>query len=274
MIVLEDTWQDVLLKAMRGLAYNTTAVAVKSGLTAQEVDSLLQGTLHQENLLRLAPVLSLNPHALLALAQEKEYIPPLLPKQMCCLTSSYHDMEVHAYLLWSEKNRKAIAFDTGTNSSLLLEELSRHQLTLVSIFLTHGHADHCMELTSLIKATGAEAWSDSDAMIPDTNPLPPHFSYQLDDTLSIATRSTPGHSAGGITYLISGLSSPIAIVGDAIFARSAGGIPSASYTSALNTIQNNILSLPSNTILCPGHGPLTTVQEEQHHNPLFAKKIL
>ena len=86
--------------------------------------------------------------------------------------------------------------------------------------------------------------------------------------LKIETRQTSGHSAGGITYVISGLPRPVAVVGDAIFAGSMGG-GAVSYTDALRNNRNKIFTLPNEAVLCPGHGPLTTVGEEKLHNPFF-----
>jgi hydroxyacylglutathione hydrolase len=86
--------------------------------------------------------------------------------------------------------------------------------------------------------------------------------------LSIEPRLTRGHSEGGTTYVINGLSRPVAVVGDAIFAGSIGG-PKLSYADALEGIRSQILSLPDNTVICPGHGPLTTVGEEKANNPFF-----
>ena len=77
------------------------------------------------------------------------------------------------------------------------------------------------------------------------------------------------HSKGAITYVISGLAMPVAIVGDAVFAGSMGG-GGVSYEAALATNRKEILTLPDETILCPGHGPLTTVGEQKMHNPFFA----
>ena len=68
--------------------------------------------------------------------------------------------------------------------------------------------------------------------------------------------------------MISGLEKPVAIVGDAVFASSMGG-GGISYPDALRTNHAEILTLPDATVLCPGHGPLTTVGEEKAHNPFF-----
>ena len=72
-----------------------------------------------------------------------------------------------------------------------------------------------------------------------------------------------------MTYVVTGLSRPIAIVGDSIFAGSMGG-GNVSYHDALQNNADKILSLQDKTIICPGHGPMTTVGEEKQHNPFFA----
>jgi glyoxylase-like metal-dependent hydrolase (beta-lactamase superfamily II) len=61
----------------------------------------------------------------------------------------------------------------------------------------------------------------------------------------------------------------VAAVGDALFAGSIGG-GQISWADALRTTRDEILSLPNETVLAPGHGPLTTVAEEKAHNPCFA----
>jgi glyoxylase-like metal-dependent hydrolase (beta-lactamase superfamily II) len=71
-----------------------------------------------------------------------------------------------------------------------------------------------------------------------------------------------------VTYVLHGLSKPVAIVGDALFASSMGG-GGVSYAEALKTNRECIFTLPDTTILCPGHGPMTTVAEEKRHNPFF-----
>jgi hydroxyacylglutathione hydrolase len=90
--------------------------------------------------------------------------------------------------------------------------------------------------------------------------------------LEIDTRLTWGHSRGGMTYVVTGLSRPIAIAGDSLFAGSMGG-GSVSYGDALQNNLAKILTLPDETIICPGHGPMTTVGEEKAHNPFFAGRL-
>lgn len=267
----EDNWHDVVCKAMRGLQLDIETLAQRNQVEKSVIHLLIKkAILDEKTLAAIAPTLNLNSQALLAIALDPEcYSIPELPNNFRSFTTSYHGMEVHSYLLWSNENRKSIAFDTGADLTPLLQQLNEHQLQLSAIFLTHGHSDHVDQLKKLIDQTGAPASINEYDLIPSAQPLSSNYRYQLDSTISIEARSTPGHSPGGTTYVIHGTSPMIAIVGDALFARSVGGIPPESYQAALKAIEEKILSLPENSILAPGHGPLTTVGDEKRSNPFF-----
>jgi glyoxylase-like metal-dependent hydrolase (beta-lactamase superfamily II) len=75
----------------------------------------------------------------------------------------------------------------------------------------------------------------------------------------------------GVTYIVGNFpddAPSIAIVGDAIFAGSMGGAPNAGEL-AKQKVRAQILSLPDETLITPGHGPLTTVGEEKENNPFY-----
>jgi glyoxylase-like metal-dependent hydrolase (beta-lactamase superfamily II) len=72
------------------------------------------------------------------------------------------------------------------------------------------------------------------------------------------------------TYFVSGMSWPLAIVGDAIFSCSMGGSPTH-YADQLRNNCDKIFTLPRDTVIAPGHGPLTTLALEKKHNPFFAQ---
>jgi glyoxylase-like metal-dependent hydrolase (beta-lactamase superfamily II) len=270
MTPFEDTWCDVMQKAMRGLSISAQTLAHSANVPQSLIEELLKGILKKEILPLVARALALSPIGLLGLAEEIPRKPCALPEQISQFTTLYHGMQVHSYLLWSKKNKEAAAFDTGTDLTDLFKKCKKEALTLRSLFLTHGHGDHVAALQELRAYTGAEVWIGAADLVAGVQALPPDFSYQLDETLHIKARPTPGHSPGGMTYVITGLSKPVAIVGDAIFARSVGGISATSYLEGLQAIRENILSLPDDTILCPGHGPLTTVEDERKHSPFFA----
>ena len=84
----------------------------------------------------------------------------------------------------------------------------------------------------------------------------------------IKTKHTYGHSLGGMTYIVDGLAKPVAVVGDAMFAGSMGG-GMISYSGCIANKSRKIMSLSDDTILCPGHGPITSVGEEKMNNPFF-----
>jgi glyoxylase-like metal-dependent hydrolase (beta-lactamase superfamily II) len=90
--------------------------------------------------------------------------------------------------------------------------------------------------------------------------------------LRITNRDTPGHAEEGVTYLIGNWPEDaphVAIVGDTLFAGSlATGFQS--WETLREKVRSQILSLPADSLLCPGHGPLTTVVQEREHNPFFS----
>jgi len=90
-------------------------------------------------------------------------------------------------------------------------------------------------------------------------------------TFNITPRLTPGHAADGVTYVVEGWANAapaVAIVGDAIFAGSMGK-DFETPALAQEKVRSEILELPEDTLICPGHGPLTTVEKERAHNPFF-----
>ena len=147
----------------------------------------------------------------------------------------------------------------------------RHKLDVQLILLTHAHPDHVADLPALREETGADVFTPAREPVPGAEPIDEGKKFRLGN-LQIDTRLTWGHSPGGMTYVVTGLARPIAIVGDSLFAGSMGG-GNVSYRDALQNNLEKILTLPDETIICPGHGPMTTVAEEKQHNPFFAAKF-
>jgi glyoxylase-like metal-dependent hydrolase (beta-lactamase superfamily II) len=88
--------------------------------------------------------------------------------------------------------------------------------------------------------------------------------------LAIKTLATGGHAAGQTTFYVTGLARPIAVVGDSLFSCSMGGSADHYAEQHRNDVEK-IFSLPRDTVLACGHGPLTTVSQEKLHNPFFAR---
>ena len=268
MIPLEDSWNDVIRKARRGLGLTEEELARCSAVPESMIIELERGVLDIELIARIAQQLKLDEYRLLDLAQGK-YHPGLLtlPDGLKMFTTPWNDFEVHSYLLWDRRTLQAVAFDTGSDATEMLNFIEKQDLSLRQVLLTHGHGDHVFELDRLIEKTGALAWIGEREVVAGAENFIPGKDFAL-GSLRIETRSTWGHAIGGITYVIHGLERPVATVGDALFAGSMGG-PMISYEACLMTNRKEILSLPPDTLLCPGHGPLTTVALEREHNPFF-----
>jgi glyoxylase-like metal-dependent hydrolase (beta-lactamase superfamily II) len=271
-IPLEDTVTDIVGKAQRGLGLSDTDLADRIGIEIGELEAVKQvrGMAFAE-VDKLAKALELGPRSLVAIAEGKYNPTGTLPKTgfFQANTPFGDGIHVNSYLVWDAETGLAAAFDTGADCAPLVEEIKKRNLTLQDIYLTHTHVDHVMELDRLIEKAGGSIGvhvNEAEAL-DNAATFRPGVTFSL-GRLHIETRDTSGHSAGGTTYLIHGLDRPLAIVGDALFAGSAGGIK-ADYRAALKRIRDNILSGQDGTILAPGHGPLTTVIQEKTNNPFF-----
>lgn len=268
LIPLEDTWVDILRKARSGQNVSEADLAAGTHLPEKRITALFSGIADPDAMERVAIALHLDPKKLCALGQG-EYHPGLisLPEGMAMFSSDWGGMQVHSYLAWDRATRDAVAFDTGADAEEMLSFLSSQGLKLRFVLLTHGHGDHLFDLDRLTEKTGAQPWICGREEVSGITPFNAGKEFRVGD-LRIQTRLTWGHAAGGITYVIHGLDRPVAIVGDALFAGSMGG-PKISYEACLETNRKEILSLPPETLLCPGHGPLSTVALEKAHNPFF-----
>ena len=272
MISLEDNVGDIIGKAQRGLRISDSELAEKAGVSSQKIHQLREADVDEMALLRIAPVLGLDGRALCELAKG-EWRPKKIDQRdyLAQFNTHYHDMAVNAYLVWDPASRAAAAFDTGADSTEMVRFANRHKLDVKLILLTHAHPDHVADLPRLREETGGDVFTSAGEPVPGAEPIEEGKSFRL-DAIEIATRLTWGHSPGGVTYVVTGLARPIAIVGDSLFAGSMGG-GNVSYDAALQNNLEKILTLPDETIICPGHGPMTSVGEEKRHNPFFAGKV-
>ncbi|MGJ8638034.1 MAG: MBL fold metallo-hydrolase [Opitutaceae bacterium] len=272
-IRIEDDFEDVLSKAIAGLGIELRELAASSGVDPSAIESLLSGVFNEPAIKAIAPVLFLNAEKLCAMARSK-WQPPALNCEGVRLFNTpfpvpgYQEMTVNNYIVWDRQSREGCIFDTGADPFELLNFIKENQLTIRALFLTHTHRDHVAAyeriLDSLdvgvVYAPELEPFNSAETIV--------HQSVVAIGTLSIEARLTNGHSVGGTSYIISGLEKPLAVVGDSLFCLSMGKAPGA-YSLALKNNREQILTLPSETILCPGHGPLTTVATELDRNPFF-----
>lgn len=270
-IPLEDNFTDIIGKAQRGLRLTDAALAAAASIPVADLQAVQQGEIREAVLLALARPLGLERNALLALAR-REWYPeqPLFKRGFAMFNTPFEDMTVNSYLVWDSKTRLAAAFDTGADARPMLDTVAAERLTLRYIFLSHTHHDHIADLDRLA-AAGAEIWSSELEPLGrlGARTFQENAHFHLGE-IAIKTLFTWGHSPGQTTYFVTGLSWPLAIAGDSLFAGSMGGSPTH-YAMQLRNNRQKILKLPADTVLACGHGPLTTLKQEKQHNPFFAR---
>lgn len=271
-IPLEDNFSDVINKAQRGLKIADDDLAKRAEVTLDELRAIKKGQFDERTIRRVASHLRLNRDALVALSENRWYPEqPRFNTGFAIFNTPLEDMTVNSYLVWDERSRHAAAFDTGADCTPMLDLVAAERLSVRSIFITHTHEDHVADLPRLVAATKAEVWASEREPVdfPGAKTFAENSFFHL-GPFAIKTLSTWGHSPGGTTYYITGLSYPLAIVGDSLFASSMGG-GTVSYADAYENNLRKIFTLPADTVLACGHGPLTTVRQERKHNPFFVR---
>ncbi len=266
----EDQFSDVIGKAKRGLGLSDVALAAHAGIPVGAIEALKEGEPDEATLLAIAPILGLHGPSLFAMARGAWRPEPVEIVGLAQFTTPFEDYTVNAYLAWDPETRHAVAFDTGASSQGMVDFIAAQGLSLSLIFITHTHPDHIADLKTLHSVNPM-----APVFINALEPTAGAKTFVIGDTqswqtggLSIEPRLTTGHSVGGTSYVISGLARPIAIVGDALFSSSMGG-GMVSFADALRCNRAQLFTLPDTTVVCPGHGPMTSLGEEKAHNPFY-----
>ena len=271
-IPLEDNAGDIIGKTQRGLGISDSQLAEKAGVSMSDLRKVRDGKFDEATLRAVAPPLNLDANALAELGASK-WTPDKVENfdGLAQFNTSFSGMAVNAYVVWDLETKHAAAFDTGADCASMLRLATKENLSLKLILLTHAHPDHVADLPRLREETGAQVFAPSRESVPGAEQIEEGKHFHL-GKIDIESRLTWGHSPGGMTFVVTGLARPVAIVGDSLFAGSMGG-GNASYEEAVRNNLEKILTLPDETIICPGHGPMTSVGEEKRHNPFFAQKF-
>jgi len=272
--MLEDHLGDILRKGRTAAKVGVESAASAAGLSADEFHALeTSGRINRRpDFANLATRLALDPRKLEAIADGWEPLPVDLGawRELHPLTTTRAGNSVNCYLIWDEVSREAALFDTGWEARPILDLIEKNGLQLKHLFLTHLHEDHVTAMGELREKFPKLHLHTNSKTVPPQHRNRANDCLQL-GSLRITNRDTPGHAEEGVTYLIGNWPEDaphVAIVGDTLFAGSiATGFQS--WELLKDRIRNQILSLPADTLLCPGHGPLTTVAQEKTHNPFF-----
>lgn len=270
---LEDNFTDVIAKAQRGLKISDEQLAKRAEITLADLTAVKSGEVNAAVIRRVARHLKLSATALDDLAHKRFYpFAPVFARGLAMFNTPHGNMTVNNYLLWDTRSRSAAVFDTGANADNLIATIEAEDLDVRHIFITHTHDDHIAALPALVAACPqAGIWASELEPVdhPKAKTFAENAHFHIGE-LAVKTLFTGGHSPGMTTFFVTGLSWPLAIVGDSLFASSMGG-SATHYADQLRNNNEKIFTLPRNTVIAPGHGPLTTLALEKQHNPFFAR---
>jgi glyoxylase-like metal-dependent hydrolase (beta-lactamase superfamily II) len=194
----------------------------------------------------------------------------------------------NSYVVWREGESEAFVVDPGFEPEPILAFLADRGLTLAAIVNTHGHVDHIAGNAAMKQAFPAAPLvigRDDAPMLADTTrnlsiffdtPVisPPADRLVTEgDTLTVAgieleVFDAPGHSPGHVVYLIRETKPYTVLGGDVLFRGGVGrcDFPGGSFPTLRANIERVLWPLPPDTVVYPGHGPVTTTGHERRTN--------
>jgi hydroxyacylglutathione hydrolase len=198
-------------------------------------------------------------------------------------------LQTNCYVVWNDKNQ-CLVIDPGEEGEKIISFLKDKQLKPLAILLTHAHFDHIGAVDVLREKYSIPlyvhekeakwlldpALNGSQLFMMDEmiRLKPADYVLTSEDTLKIENFNlelfaTPGHSPGSISFYVKEMNAVIA--GDTLFMGSIGrtDLPGGNHKELLASIHDNLLVLPEETAVLPGHGPETTIGNEMDSNPFL-----
>jgi hydroxyacylglutathione hydrolase len=200
-------------------------------------------------------------------------------------------LQCNCSVIGDESTREAIVIDPGDDIEDVLELIRKHNLQVKQIVITHAHIDHVGGAMKLRAATGAPILLNQNdyallkmldvqaAWIGVAAPGKVEIDQSIGQADTVKTGSltanvlhTPGHTEGSICLYFPMEQKLIA--GDTLFAGSIGrtDLPGGSFEKIIRSLHEKVLALPDETVVVPGHGPLTTIGDERESNPFLASR--
>lgn len=200
------------------------------------------------------------------------------------------DWQTNCYVIHAKGSSKCWIIDASFAPLKMIQYIKQSNLVPQAVLLTHAHVDHIAGLVDVrrhwpdipILIHPAEAAFLTDPMLNLSAFLPEPIvmpeatgSFEHGDVLDFDgikcdVRHTPGHSPGGVTFYFP--TESLAIVGDTLFRGSIGrfDFPTSDEATLFRSIREQLLTLPDETRIMPGHGPKSTIGEEKLNNPYLA----
>lgn len=276
--MLEDEFGDIIRKARMGLGLDLKESARRSDLRPAVLEAYenLKAVPSQVEIRSLAEILKLDAEKLETIAQKRFVPEPHEGRQggfiyQAMVVSNLAGWQSNCYLLNFTDSKAALVVDPGAEPKRILAALDSQGWEPAYIALTHGHGDHVGALRGVLRRWPVPVLvgkGDRNMIGRISSPvlvMEEGQTVEVGDH-AIQARLTPGHTLGGVCYAFEGG----CFVGDSLFAGSVGR-PNVEfyYERYLASIREKVLSLPEDTLIFPGHGPVTSVKEERRFNPFF-----
>lgn len=272
-MALEDEFNDILSKAMRGTGTGASTLAQRTGLPLASIGEWTKGhgAPSEDEARELAAALGLEPQRFAdAVAGRWHPEPIVLPDVR------HHPQHPHpsnGYVFFLDGGKRAALVDPAGIPGNLLRLLRDGAYHLEYVFVTHKHADHCDATADVAAAFPNAKIVMHKADLAAIGPLGSKAILVRDGEelpfgdVRVRMLHTPGHTDGSSSYLFKST----LFTGDTLFAGSVGGAYGdlSTYADILNSVRSKIFVLPGETVLMPGHGPPSTVEWERAHNPFF-----
>ncbi|MFZ0803247.1 MAG: MBL fold metallo-hydrolase [Terriglobales bacterium] len=199
-------------------------------------------------------------------------------------------LQCNCSVIGDETTREAMVIDPGDDIDDVLAIIRKHHLQVKQIVITHAHIDHVGGAMKLRAATGAPILlnQNDQALLKMLDMQAAWCGMQspgkveIDQSIGAADTvkagslvadviHTPGHTEGSVCLYFAREKKLIA--GDTLFAGSIGrtDLPGGSMEKIISSLHEKVLALPDETVVVPGHGPLTTIGEERESNPFLQK---
>jgi hydroxyacylglutathione hydrolase len=199
-------------------------------------------------------------------------------------------LQCNCSIIGDETTHEGMVIDPGDDIEDVLDLIEKHTLKIKQIVITHAHIDHVGGAMKLRAATGAPILLNQNdyallkmldvqaAWIGMKDPGKVAIDHSLGQSDKVQAGSltadvihTPGHTEGSICLYFP-LESKL-VAGDTLFAGSIGrtDLPGGSMEKIIRSLREKVMALPDDTLVVPGHGPLTTIGEERESNPFLVK---
>jgi glyoxylase-like metal-dependent hydrolase (beta-lactamase superfamily II) len=194
-------------------------------------------------------------------------------------------LQCNCSIFGDEQSGEAVVIDPGDNIPKIEQILAQHSLRVKAIVITHAHIDHIGGAQKLHASTGAPVYmNQNDTKLQEMmdlqaawlgvatpEPVKIDTAVREGDSLQIAgvefhVLDTPGHTQGSISLWVPNENKLVA--GDTLFRDSIGrtDLPGGDGEQILRSIHDKYFALPDDTVVVPGHGPLTTLGREKQFN--------